>query len=354
MEDELPSIQETIQKRDKAPDSGMFVIWDKESYQEDLNDYLDDALSILLPDSYLSERENLQEIDTSLDRLNAEKSKLETEQKLDALRPSDRPGLVGRMLNWIDKDPGEQMRDLLAQIDEQERTRDELFERFRKLLKKEFGQTLELSEVKALLYQINGAELVEGVVVAKVLVRVEEHIRNSIERETPPEVLLQYYGYAFVVRLIVERLHARHLENYDSVYLSGLDELEGRRQETLRDSEGILAKMTGDENRAAVENNIRLLRKTGRAMALYREWLKEHRGTTGDLLRQAHEDVQAARNTFDTLKLLGDVTDITSKALAEFARMSEITTPELLPLDNLELSEQLIEISKKLSSKQKG
>ena len=219
LQDDLPSIRETIRKLDEAPESGTFVIWDKGSYQDDLNGHLDDALAILLPESYRQTRETLQEIDDSLEELRTEESKLEAEKALEAIRPSDEPGVVdalstGSRTKTRRQDPRPSGEDRRAGT-----KREQLLEDFRDLVREEFGLELERSDIEALLYQVNGADLVDGIVVAKVLTRVEAHIRDIITEATgvaAPEVHLQYYGFALVVRLIVERLHARHLENYDT------------------------------------------------------------------------------------------------------------------------------------------
>ena len=185
---------------------------------------------------------------------------------------------MGRVVNWItDEDIEDQIRDLQAKTAEQERKRDELFERFRELVREEFDLELERSDIEALLYQVNGADLVDGIVVAKILTRVEAHIRNIIAEATgvaAPEVRLQYYGFALIVRLVVERLHARHLDNYDTLYLTALDELERENQETLRENESTLAEVKADEHRrVTVETNLRVLGMAKRAILVYRELL---------------------------------------------------------------------------------
>ena len=343
---------------DEAPESGTFVIWDKESYQDDLNGHLDDALSILLPDTYRNTRETLQEIDDSLAQLREEVSKLEAERALEALRPSDTAGIVGRVVNWItDEDIEDQIRDLQAKTAEQERKRDELFEGFRELVREEFGLELERSNIEALLYQVNGADLVDGIVVAEILTRVEAHIRNIMAEATgvaAPEVRLQYYGFALIVRLVVERLHARHLENYDTLYLIALDELERENQETLRENESTLAEVKADEHRRmTVETNLRVLGMVKRAIVVYRELLEKHRKKTAYMLREAHKDALVARGTLRTLEVVMNVEHVASKALAEFAALSEVSSPDLLPLDDQELYSQFLDISKKLSAKRK-
>ena len=359
LQDDLPSIRETIRKLDKAPESGTFVIWDKDSYQDDLNGHLDDALTILLPESYRKTRETLQAIDESLEELRTEESKLEAEKALEAIRPTDEPGVVGRVVDWLtEEDIDDRIRDLRAKTAEQERKRERLLEDFRELVREEFGLELERSHIEALLYQVNGADLVDGIVVARVLTRVEAHIRDIIVEATgvaAPAVRLQYYGFALVVRLIVERLHARHLENYDTVYLTALDELERENQEALRENESTLAKVKADEQRrVTVEANIRLLGMARRAIVVYRELLERHRGKTDRMLREAHKDALVARGTLRTLEMVMNVEHVASKALAEFAALSEVSSPDLLPLDDQELYGQFLDISKILSAKRKG
>ena len=334
------------------------MIWDKGSYQDDLNGHLDDALSILLPESYRETRETLQEIDESLDQLRTQASKLEAEKAIEAIRPSDNPGVVGRVVNWLtDEDIEDKIRGLQVKIAEQKRKRDQLLEDFRELVREELDLTLERSDIEALLYQVNGADLVDGIVVAKVLTRVEAHIRNIIAKATgvaAPEVRLQYYGFALVVRLIVERLHARHLENYDTLYLTALNELERENQETLRENESTLAKVKADEQRrVTVEANIRVLGMARRAIVVYRELLERHRKKTDHMLREAHKDALVARATLRTLEMVMNVEHVASKALAEFAALSEVSSPDLLPLDDQELYGQFLDISKTLSAKQR-
>ena len=343
---------------DEAPETKEFLSRTKEDYKDDLNGHLDDALSILLPDSYRKAREALQEIDDSLDQLRAEQSELEAESALKALQPSDKSGIVGRVVNWVVGDDIEdEIRDLQAKTVEQESKRDELLEDFRKLVRREFGLELDRSGIEALLYQVNGADLVDGIVVAKILTRVETHIRDIISEATgvaAPEFRLKYYGFALVVRLIVERLHARHLENYETLYLTALDDLEHENQEALRENESTLIEVKADEHRrVTVETNLRLLGMARRAIAEYRAVLEGRREKTDRMLREAHKDALVARGTLMTLEMVMNVERVASKALAEFAALSEVSSPDLLPLDDQELYSQFLDISKKLSAKQK-
>ena len=357
LQDELPSIKETIRKLDEAPEPGMFTIWDKESYQDDLNGYLDDALSVLLPDTYRKIRDDLQEIDNSLRELRTEKSSIEAERAIEALRPTDKPGIVETVVSWLDDDIEDQLRELEEKITEQEGKRRNLFESFGELTRERFDLKLEESEIEALLYQVNGADLVDAIVVAKILTRVETHIRGIIVENTEvtaSEVRLQYYGFALVVRLIVERLHARHLENYDTIYLAALEELDRESQQTLRENEDTLSRVKEDkQRRVTVEANIRLLGMAKRAIAAYRTILERRRARTANMLREAQKDALVARGTLRTLETVMNIGHVASKALAEFATLSEISSPDLLPLDDQELYNQYLDISKMLFEKHK-
>ena len=248
--------------------------------------------------------------------------------------------------------------DLQAKTAEQEGKRDELLEGFRDLVRGEYGLELDRSGIEALLYQVNGADLVDGIVVAKILTRVEAHIRDIISEATgvaAPEVRLRYYGFALVVRLLVERLHARHLENYDALHFTGLDDLERENQEALRENESTLAKVKADKHhRVIVETNLRVLGMAKRAIAEYRAVLKRRHEKTNRMLREAHKDALVARSTLRTLEMVMNVERVASKALAEFAALSEVSSPDLLPLDDQELYSQFLDISKLLFARQQG
>ena len=50
VEGDLDAIRETPRDLETAPEGGRFTIWDKESYQADLNEYLDDAFALVAPE----------------------------------------------------------------------------------------------------------------------------------------------------------------------------------------------------------------------------------------------------------------------------------------------------------------
>ena len=72
------------------------------------------------------------------------------------------------------------------------------------------------------------------------------------------------------------------------------------------------------------------------------------------MLREAHKDALVARGTLRTLEVVMNVEHVASKALAEFAALSEVSSPDLLPLDDQELYSQFLDISKILSAKREG
>ena len=356
LRDEFPSIRKTIQKLDEAPEAGRFTIWDKNKYQEDLNEYLDDALSLLLPEIYRTTKEGLQDIDKKVGELRKEKSDMQTARALEARSPRAKPGIVRRMLSWLPKDEyTEKVQALEDEITQLNGRRNQLIHDFRSAAKKQFGIEFEENQIEVLLYQVNGADLVDAVAVANILTDVEAHIRNIIvdpEDAVAPEVRLQYYGFALIVRLVIERLHARHLENYDAIYLPALSELEQENQRTMDENLQTLTSVKEDkQRRTTIEANIRVLGMAKKAVTDYREILIKRRDTTKHLLQEAHKDALVARSTLMTLEMVMNVEHVASKALAEFAALSRLDAPDLLPLDDQEMYHQYLDISRLLSNK---
>ena len=354
LRDQFPSIRKTIHKLEEAPAPGTFTIWDKEKYEEDFNEHLDDALTLLLPEIYRSTKEELQSIDQKLEDIRVEKSTLEAERAIEPTTSRDESGMVGQILDWLTEDDlDEEIRSLEAAAHELSRKRREIISNFRYVAKEQFKIELDNTQAEALLYQVNGTDLVDAVAVANILTDVETHIRDFIvepDDVVAPKVRLQYYGFALIVRLIIERLHARHLQNYDGIYLPALSELDEENQRTLDFNRKTLNDVKADKHhRATVESNIRVLGLTMRVIDDYRNILMDRRNTTERMLREARKDALVARSTLMTIEMVMNFDQVASKALAEFAALSKLRAPDLLPLDDQEMYWQYLDISKKIA-----
>ena len=329
LEDELPSIRVTIRKLKEAPEAGTFTIWDKDAYEEDLNEYLDDAIALLLPETHRSTREELHNIDETIAERRKEKSATVADRAFSPTKPKEDPGVIDKVLSWLTDDEfAERLRSLEEEIRALEEKRNQLIYAFRDTARGKFGIELDMTQAEALLYQVNGVDLIDAIAVANILTEVERHIRQIIVK--PEDVIttdlrLQYYGFALIVRLIIERLHSKHLENYEEIYLPALVELEQDNLRVLEETNQTLEQVKDDkQHRMSIETNIRVLSMARRAITDYHDILMTRRRTTERMLRDAHKDALVARSTLLTLEMVMNVQQVASTALAEFAALSKI------------------------------
>lgn len=354
LQDEFPSIRKTISEIDVAPVSSFFSR-DKESYEEELNDYLDDALSLLLPDMYGNIREDLQEIDTDIELLLEKKSKMDAEEAFGQTTTDATSEVETAVRSVLGNDVSEFLfgESIESRISELEGRRNRLIEHFRDEMRNQFGLTLSVHDSESLLYQVNGGDLVESISVASILTDVEAHIREIVM--TPDEtfskqVRRQYYGLALVVRLIIERLTQKHLDNYDWKYLPALVELESENARIRGDNVRILDEVTDrDKSRIILEQNIRSLDMAKKAIDYYRRMLMERREKVSRMLSEARREALVARSTLMTLEHVMNVGHVASKAFEEFASLSQLSAPDLLALDDQQLYEEFLDISRSLS-----
>lgn len=353
-EDTLPAIRDLLSGMESAPERSLFSR-DKESYQDDLDEYLDDAIALLLPETPLKIRSELRRLDSELESLREERFNRDAARILGQGNQDERSEIKGVITSVI----GDNASDLIFgmsvddKIDSLEKQRQILILDFQDNMEKDFGTRLTVRQCESLLYQVNGEDLLRSIFAAKVLTEIEAHIRvilMSSDEDFSKKVRTKYYGLALIVRLIVERLTDEHLSNYDEKYFPALSNLADENERIRSDNVRLLNEL---ENRShaklKIEQNIRSLENARSAIDRYREVLEEKREKVADMRDKASRDARVARFTLQTLEHVMNVGDVASRALEEFNSLSQLKPPDLLPLDNDKLYDEFLDISKELA-----
>ena len=235
--DHFSSMRATIEEIDSAPEESPWPFTkDKASYEAELNEYLDDAISLLLPKHLINFRTEFTRIDSELELLREAKSDFEAERALGRTPQADASRFKTKLksvLSVLGSDVsglvfGVDVGDVDVKIRELEAQRQELIHTLRESLENEFGMSLEMKHCESLLYQANGDDLLGAIAAARSLTEIEGHIRSVLvksNKDVSTRVRLRYYGLGLIVRLTIERLTEKHLRNYDEKYLPALAEL---------------------------------------------------------------------------------------------------------------------------------
>jgi hypothetical protein len=352
MVSELPGIRRTIQKLDEAPEGGMLTLWDKDSYREDLNELLDEAFDLVLPGVYADAKREVSEIDAAIALGVSERSELVVRRET-ATAGSAELGLLDRVRgrevpSGSKEDLARRVSDMDKQLEALRSRRSERIEAFRNSLASDYGIELDGREAEAALYQVNGENIVDGMLVTKVLIAVESQLRKLVQSDIDPATARRYYGVAAVSRLIIVRTHERHLQNYDGKWLPKLADLERDNEVRRTEIKKTLAKAQTASQKATMGANLKVRMLIGETISSYRKVLLRRQEITKTLLKDARIDAEVAVETLRTLESVAELSSLLDDSLAEFNSVLELKAPDLVPLDDKEMFERFLDLSRQM------
>lgn len=352
IEDDLDTIRGIIAEMDEAPERSLPLLSDKEDYRQDLNRQLDRVLGLVLGDLYAESRAALFALDGEMEGIDGRIAELRID-RITAPRSADVVGVIDRTLNRYA--PGSieaidaEIAQLQAQRAELERRREALLRDFAGRLLADYGVEITPDEAEAALYQVNGSTIVESAVAFEVVRRIEERLREIQGVTDDDAVLRRYYAVAAVTRLLVQRLYERHLQEYEEDWFPKLAEIEARNDALIAETEAAIGE--ADETRTPVyEGNLRVQRQVAEVIDAYRAMLLEREELTRKGLDVARADAAVALNTLKTLEAAVSLQSQMLWSSSEFESLMEISPPELIPLDDEEMFQRFLEVSRELAT----
>ena len=349
---ELKEIRQTIEQRDSAPlDPGLFETG-APKYQEDLNALLDEALSIVVPNTHRRWSEVISKVEDSISE--AEDYRDELKLKRFGAEKSKGVGMLDRLMGR-DHEQGS-IEDLNIRLNEVEATIEQLkkdresaeFD-FASDMRELHGIDLSTGQAKALLYSVNGSLIVEAKAVLQALAEVERQMAEVLRENNSPDARSTYTGIASITRLIHVRMLQRHLDAYNGRWLPKLSNLRAVTEALLADTRRKAAKSTDGNAIATFKNNIIVQERIIDVIRRYEGILKKRRGLTERARKRAEERARAAVNTLKTLETAAAVSYVFQESDSEFKAIFDIELPMFENLDPEEV-EEFLDISRSLGS----
>lgn len=350
IEEDLGAIRGIIEEMDTARATPLPLVRDQGDVREDLNDQFDTILTLVLGDLYPQSRERLFALDGELERVGERIAGLKVD-RITAPRSADTVGVIDRTLNRFA--PGSieaieaEMAALEAQRAELERRREALLRGFAEELFARYGVEITAEEAEAALYQVNGVTIVESAVAFEVVRKIEERLRE-IREVTDDAVLRRYYAVAAVTRLLIQRLYERHLDSYAQDWLPRLAEIEARNAALMAETEEAIQGADA-QRRQVYEGNLEVQRQVAEVIGAYRQMLEERRARTERGLEVARADAAVALNTLKTLEAAVSLQAQMLWSREEFETLMEVAPPELIPLDDEEMFQRFLDVSRELA-----
>jgi len=352
IENDLDTMRDIIAEMDAAPDHALPLLSDKQDYRDDLNRQLDRVLGLVLGDLYAESRAALFALDEEREGLDARVAELRID-RITAPRSADVVGVVDRTLNRFAEGSIEaidaEIAQLEAQGEELERRRAALLKDFADRLMVDYGVEISPEEAEAALYQVNGVTIVESAMAFEVVRKIEERLREIQGVTEDDAVLRRYYAVAAVTRLLVQRLYERHLQEYEEDWLPRLAEIEERNDRLIAETEAAIGE--ADEGRRPLyEANLRVQQQVAEVVDAYRAMLLEREELTRKGLEVAEADAAVALNTLKTLEAAVSLQSQMLWSSSEFESLMEISPPELIPLDDEEMFQRFLDVSRELAT----
>jgi hypothetical protein len=352
IEEDLGVIRDIIEEMDTARATPLPLLRDRDDVREDLNDQLDTILTLVLGDLYPRSREELFALDSEAEELDGRIANLRVD-RITAPRSEDVSGFLDQTLNRYA--PGSieaidaEIAALEAQRRELEARRDDLLRRFAEELLALYGVEITPEEAEAALYQVNGVTIVESAVAFEVVRKIEERLREIRQATDDDAVLRRYYAVAAVTRLLIQRLYERHLQSYEEDWLPRLAEIEERNARLMAETEAAI-RTADDARRPVYEGNLEVQRQVAEVIDAYRRMLLERQELTRRGLEVAQADAAVALNTLKTLEAAVSLQAQMLWSREEFETLMEIAPPELIPLDDEEMFQRFLDVSRELAA----
>ncbi len=351
IEEDLGAIRGIIDEMDTARATPLPLVRDREDVRDDLNDQLDTILTLVLGDLYPRSREELFALDAEIERVDERIAELEVD-RLTAPRSADVAGFLDQTLNRHAPGSIEAIAEETAALERQrtelEAQRAALLDRFAGELLAIYGVEITPEEAEAALYQVNGITIVESAVAFEVIRKIEERLREIRQATDDDAVLRRYYAVAAVTRLLIQRLYERHLRSYEEEWLPRLAEIEARNDRLIAETEEAI-RTADDSRRPVYEGNLEVQGQVDEVIDAYRTMLEERQELTRRGLEVAQADAAVALNTLKTLEAAVSLQAQMLWSREEFETLMEIAPPELLPLDDEEMFQRFLDVSRELA-----
>lgn len=209
------------------------------------------------------------------------------------------------------------------------------------------GLELDDRQVEFLLSTVMGDNLIElGIAfenVKAITTQLEQLVRDSGE---DLESARRYYGMYLVLLQVLEHMHKQLLTAVEQRFVPQIDGISEKTRELSRDARRLLEQPGA--NRAVLQANLDALDLTARAAAAYRDHLIRQAEAVADSRRRLEQDIAAAWNTYQTVKVSGELVGLMRTSHRMLEELLQRQVPVLRPFANLQMQREFAKLTDRL------
>jgi hypothetical protein len=326
-EDLIPRLDEVISLEDRQrdlPESSWFGE-DRGSNTEAINEILDEVTRILIGDSQL--REEMQRLNAAMNDNRVAIVELKR-RKLTAPTESLWRKTVADLTAEIDERE--------ALLVEQQRAMDGLHTRIAALLRGK-GLEIDAEGVEFLLSTVVGDDVIDMTLVfAKVRQLTEQLEALTVESQEDLATARRYYGMYVVLLTTLEHMHLVLIERIGNDYQPRIETIQDRALELQRETEALNER----DPSLVLQSNLEAQQLTIEAAMRYADYLRRQQQQVRASLERLTQDLAVARNTYETVKISGDLVALMQNSRQRLDSLFQLQVPKLRAFENLEMKRE--------------
>ena len=210
------------------------------------------------------------------------------------------------------------------------------------------GLTLSHDQVDFLLATVVGDSVIDIGVAFYNVKRITSQLETlADESQESIEIARRYYGMYTVLLQALDEVYRSALLDIDERYLVEIDMITSRTRSLVKETKALL-RVSNEQHRAALNSNIRTQEVALDTAQIYREYLKLQRAGIDQAQAKLQKTIAVANNTYETVKISGDLLRVMRASENLFALLFELQVPELRPFRNLEMKREFEKLTTQL------
>lgn len=201
------------------------------------------------------------------------------------------------------------------------------------------GLEITTEELEFLLSTVVGDDLVQMPIAFDNIRSITRQLEQLTE-ETQEDIVTarRYYGMYTVLLKVLDRMHEQIIQDLDERYLAEINAILDRTQQLLKETRTL--HQSAGSRQPALNANIDAQQFTLYAARNYREYLLEQRHQLGAARRRLIQDIAVAVNTYETVKISGELVDLMKSSQYLLDNLRSLQVPALRTFNNLDMKRE--------------
>jgi len=326
-------------EQETLPDSAWFGP-DKISTQSNINELLDEAVSILSVSKTTETRQRIRVLEDEVRNMR---------QTISQYRQAQIGAPIRSTWKTTVADFDAKIKQQSELIERKHKTIDELKIRFAQELSDK-GLSITQAQLNILLSSVVGDDLIQSSVVYDNVKQISQQLMFlTINSNEDVDISQRYYGMYTVLLKTVLHMQQQFIDNIDEKYLPKIEQIITDVQNINANTQNLLRGERDKNRRQHLKANDQAQLLTLQTAGLYQRHLIRQRSKVIIAKDKTTTDLRIAQNTYKTVRIGGELINLLRTSQKSFDLLLNIQVPDLLVFKNLQMKQEFAILTKKIT-----